>query len=217
MCCFFIVEVSNFSKAVRWTLSTFLHTQASELCQLYDINNIHWENYISISFQIEWDVMMVTVFLSILNQMEFHLVQNRATMGLQANQVPISSYILVASTTFKQLWNFKRNRKKLKYIYMIILELLNRLKQWADPTVTLFWRKSISWALKIPFLDARSVQTRHNVIWNFTLIFILSTLRIFYIKMATTVGGLHVLSGKQPWNHLLPWETRVWILFYDLV
>ena len=36
---------------------------------------IHWENYISISFHIQWDMIAVTVFLSILNQMEFHLVQ----------------------------------------------------------------------------------------------------------------------------------------------
>ena len=35
------------------------------------------ENYISISFHIEWDVIVVTVFLSILNQIEFHFVQNR--------------------------------------------------------------------------------------------------------------------------------------------
>ena len=35
------------------------------------------KNYISISFQIEWDMIVVTVFLLILNQMEFHLVQNR--------------------------------------------------------------------------------------------------------------------------------------------
>ena len=33
------------------------------------------KNYISISFQIEWDMIVVTVFLSILNQIEFHLVQ----------------------------------------------------------------------------------------------------------------------------------------------
>ena len=33
--------------------------------------------YISISFQIEWDMIVVIVFFSILNQMEFHLVQNR--------------------------------------------------------------------------------------------------------------------------------------------
>ena len=36
-----------------------------------------WENYISISFQLELDMIVVTVFLSILNQMELHLVQNR--------------------------------------------------------------------------------------------------------------------------------------------
>jgi len=35
---------------------------------------LHWENYISISFHIEWDMIVVTVFLSILNPMEFHLV-----------------------------------------------------------------------------------------------------------------------------------------------
>ena len=35
----------------------------------------YWENYISISFHIEWDMIVVTVFLSILNQMEFHLVK----------------------------------------------------------------------------------------------------------------------------------------------
>ena len=38
---------------------------------------IHWENYISISYQIEWVMIVVTVFLSILKQMEFHLVHNR--------------------------------------------------------------------------------------------------------------------------------------------
>ena len=32
---------------------------------------------VSISFHIEWDMVVVTVFLSILTQMEFHLVQNR--------------------------------------------------------------------------------------------------------------------------------------------
>ena len=34
-----------------------------------------WENYISISFHIEWDMIVVTVFISILNQMEIHFVQ----------------------------------------------------------------------------------------------------------------------------------------------
>ena len=39
--------------------------------------DVHWENFISISFHIEWDMIVVTVFLSILHQMEIHLVQNR--------------------------------------------------------------------------------------------------------------------------------------------
>ena len=38
---------------------------------------LRWENYTSIFFHIEWDIIAVTVFLSILKQMEFHLVQNR--------------------------------------------------------------------------------------------------------------------------------------------
>ena len=54
------------------------------LCHLY--NNLKsfkmgalnrapdWENYVSISFHIELDMIVVTVFLSILNQMKFHLV-----------------------------------------------------------------------------------------------------------------------------------------------
>ena len=36
----------------------------------------HWENYISISIHIEWDMIVGTVFLSVLNQMDFHLIQN---------------------------------------------------------------------------------------------------------------------------------------------
>ena len=35
------------------------------------------ENYTNNSFHIQWDVIVVTIFLPILNQMEFHLVQNR--------------------------------------------------------------------------------------------------------------------------------------------
>ena len=38
---------------------------------------VHWENYISISFYIEWDMIVVTIFILIFNQMEFHLVENR--------------------------------------------------------------------------------------------------------------------------------------------
>ena len=37
---------------------------------------IHWENYTSISLHIEWDMIVVTVFLSILIRIKFHLVKN---------------------------------------------------------------------------------------------------------------------------------------------
>ena len=35
-------------------------------------NALHWESYFSLSFQIEWDMILMTVFLSISNQMECH-------------------------------------------------------------------------------------------------------------------------------------------------
>ena len=38
------------------------------------LHSLHWENYFSISFHIEWNIIVVTVFVLILNQMEFHLV-----------------------------------------------------------------------------------------------------------------------------------------------
>ena len=38
---------------------------------------LHRENYISISFHVDWDMIVVTVFLSILNQMKFRSVWNQ--------------------------------------------------------------------------------------------------------------------------------------------
>ena len=34
--------------------------------------NVHWEKYVYISIQIERDMIVVTISLSILNQMEFY-------------------------------------------------------------------------------------------------------------------------------------------------
>ena len=59
-------QFTRMAAAIAWTRRVF----SSQ-------NHIYWENYASNSFQIEWDMIMVTVFLSILNQMEFYLVQNR--------------------------------------------------------------------------------------------------------------------------------------------
>ena len=44
---------------------------------LREVWKVHYKNSYSISFQIEWDMIVVTVILSILNQMGFYLVQNR--------------------------------------------------------------------------------------------------------------------------------------------
>ena len=55
--------------------------------KLYVLNKIYTEKTISDSFQMEWDMIVVTVFLSILNQMELHLVQKieRKTVQCEKN------------------------------------------------------------------------------------------------------------------------------------
>ena len=54
-----------------WVSSDLIKSNCSIL-----IIFLHSENYISIFFHIEWDIIVVTILLSILNQMEFHLIQN---------------------------------------------------------------------------------------------------------------------------------------------
>ena len=48
-----------------------------KLGHLVRFMSVHWKNCVSISSQIKWDMIVVTIFLSILNQIEFNLVQNR--------------------------------------------------------------------------------------------------------------------------------------------
>ena len=45
--------------------------------QLYIVSTFSLRKLYFVSFHIEWDMIEVTVFLSILNQIEYHLVQNR--------------------------------------------------------------------------------------------------------------------------------------------
>ena len=59
-----------------------------------------------------------------------------------------------------------------------------------------------------PFLTNHlpdSAQTRYDVIWYFAPIFIFCTLRIFYIKMASSQrgGGLHILTWETPAKKIL--------------
>ena len=57
-----------------------------------------------------------------------------------------------------------------------------------------FWRKLNFWT---------PAQMRYDLIWNFTPISIFSTLRIFYVKLATSEAGGEVcivLVGKRPWR-----------------
>ena len=66
------------------------------------IETPHSKNYISISFQIEWDMIMVTVFLSLLNQMEVHLVQNRKE-NCYYDHIPFN-VIGIGSIIFSVIW-----------------------------------------------------------------------------------------------------------------
>ena len=55
-------------------------------------------------------------------------------------------------------------------------------------------------------LVTRGTQTQYDMIWNFTTIFIFSTLRIFYAKMATSEGGgPHILS----WDRANPFRSKL--------
>ena len=68
------------------------------------VDSQHWENFFSISFQIEWDMFVVTVFLSILHQMEFHLVQNQKE-NCHPDHIPFN--LKGNGKKFSQsMWNF---------------------------------------------------------------------------------------------------------------
>ena len=87
------------------------YTDAWCLCRCFN-HALHWENYVSISFQIEWDMIGVTGFILILNRMEFHLVQNqkktchhdRVPFDLKGNGNIVFS---VFCCSFFFLWNFQ--------------------------------------------------------------------------------------------------------------
>jgi len=54
----------------------------------------------SISFHIEWDMIVVTVILSILNQMEIHLVRNRKVFQIRVFSVQAGIF---SSSTWRTL------------------------------------------------------------------------------------------------------------------
>ena len=69
------IQIQKSFKGLLYTLS--LGCGWWETFTKYTSHLLHWENCISISLHIEWDMIVRTVFLLILNQIEFHLVQNR--------------------------------------------------------------------------------------------------------------------------------------------
>ena len=68
-------------------------------------------NYISISFHIEWDMIVVTVFLSILIQMEFNLVKNQMDNCFDCEYMTVDFYLLFYIRQFGDsfLFDFERN------------------------------------------------------------------------------------------------------------
>ena len=73
----------------------------------------HWEKYVFISFHIEWDMIVVTVFLSILNWMEFHLGQNwkenchhdHIPFNVQGNGNIVFSVYTLTKNAWRGLWS----------------------------------------------------------------------------------------------------------------
>ena len=72
----FFTDHSNFVRKLLPSNERFHFFYSNEWVSTSRLR-VHWESYISISFHIEWNMIMVIVFLSILNQIEFHFVQNR--------------------------------------------------------------------------------------------------------------------------------------------
>ena len=59
------------------SLRTIILFRATYVAWLETVASVHWENCTSNFLHFEWNMIVVTVFFSILNQMEFNLVQNR--------------------------------------------------------------------------------------------------------------------------------------------
>ena len=82
-----IIHIIQRSFLINIYIYKYIYIDLSKIASFFDmarpnqpvpvILDLHWENSYFISFQIEWDMILVTVLLSILNQMEFHLLQNR--------------------------------------------------------------------------------------------------------------------------------------------
>ena len=101
---------------------------------------MHSEKWIPISFQIKWNMIVVIVFVSILNQMEFYLVQNRTTKGkLTVITIIFHSISEVIQIYFSDCMDFETvvtliigqwyNHTKL-ISALILTPLSNNIKRW---------------------------------------------------------------------------------------
>ena len=102
---------------------------------------LHWENYILISFHIEWDMIVVTVFLSILNQTEFHLVQNRKE-NCHHDHIPLNM-----KGNRNIVFSVQRGRVKVKKMYIYHLSIMYIMylsilfvRIWVNIFLKLLWK-----------------------------------------------------------------------------
>ena len=78
-----------------------------------------------------------------------------------------------------------------------------------------FWRKMNFWTPKTPLYDPHNAQARYDVIWNFQHIFSFSTLRIFYVKMATSEregGSACPCLGQGLYQLFISKSNNIWIM-----
>ena len=95
------------------------------------IISIHLDAMVTaLLLQNKWLLVVITITLS---ESAFVELLLRAR---EENEVSISSHIWFASTIFKQLWNLKKHRKKLIYIFMPILGLAESFKTMNRPDQT---------------------------------------------------------------------------------
>ena len=80
------------------------------------------QNYISFSFHIEWNVIVATVFLSILNQNKFHLVKNRqenCQFSIQFERKWKYIFLYIHGDIFSRFGNINLRSRKIPPIIII--------------------------------------------------------------------------------------------------
>ena len=149
---------------------------------------MHWENYISISFHIEWDMIVVRVFLPILNQME-------SPIGSKSNgKLSPRTYPIQCERKWKHSFLSARNSVKNGPRNMDLGVF------WAQG---ILWRASLtSFSLYISFLWRNSFEENNfkNLccdLWNkFELLCFRLYIRLTFLSMRIFISSLYKFIGS---------------------